>query len=101
MAKRLSPAEWATIAILSVATAVIGVRLPGRPLLLPAFALHASMLAGFATFAAMASASRLPVLRAMRPLAVVLVMFTLYLTLGVGGFRVMPWTGDALLWRVD
>jgi len=33
MAKRLSPAEWATLAILAVATAVIGIRLPGRPLL--------------------------------------------------------------------
>jgi len=64
--KATAPAEWATLAILAVDRGD-GIRLPRRPLLLPAFALHASMFAASRAFAATASASRLPALRAMRP----------------------------------
>jgi glycerol-3-phosphate O-acyltransferase/dihydroxyacetone phosphate acyltransferase len=94
-------AERATLAILGIAVLVIWARLPGRPGIFPAFLLHLGLLAGFGLASGVFARTRWPFLRRLRPLAVVVVMFTLYTTLGVAGFRVMPWTGDAMLFRAD
>jgi membrane-associated phospholipid phosphatase len=101
-ALRLHPAELATLGILAVVTAVLGIAVLrgvalGSPLLL-----HAAIFAGFLILAVFLAARPdsgwTPPVRA---LAVIAVMFTLYSTLGHIAFEAIPWLADPALNAAD
>lgn len=95
--------ELFTGAILVVAVVTLGLRAQGRPAVAHAALFHIELLAGYLALAGGLAffAPRRAWAGAIRGIAVVVVMFTLYTSLGLGGFEVMPWTGDAWLAAAD
>lgn len=101
-ARPLHPAEWATLAILSVVTATIaaavarGVDLGGE------LVMHAALLLVFAAVAwALARRPAWPWAPHVRGVAVIATMFTLYSTLGHVAFDAIPWMADKALDAAD
>ncbi|MGH7471308.1 MAG: phosphatase PAP2 family protein, partial [Longimicrobiales bacterium] len=99
---RMHPAEIATLAILAVVTATLSVAVVHGAALLNQTILHAGMLLGFGAFAWVLARKRdwrwTPLLRA---LAVIIVMCTLYTTLGRVAFQAIPWLADPALDAAD
>ena len=92
------PADVASLAILSVVTLTLGVAAARGVPLGEALALHAALLAGYALIArALRGSSR----TLLRGVAVIVVMFTLYTTLGHVAFRAVPWLADPWLEAAD
>ena len=103
MSRRVPWPEVFTGTILLIATATMAARSPGRPGVAHAALFHAELLGGYLLLAvtlALLAPGRAWA-GAIRGIAVVAVMFTLYTSLGLGGFEAMPWTGDASLAAVD
>lgn len=100
-ARRLEPSDRVTLAILSLVFATLSARLPAKPTLVGSWALHAALLAGYAAISTALAASRAGWAPLARAAAVVATMFTLYVTLAQVAFEAIPWTGDALLARLD
>jgi len=86
---RLRWSDRITLGILAVVVVTLATGPPGMG---GALLLHAALLAGFAAVA---------LLTPWRAIPTVAVMFTLYVTLATVPFRVIPWSGDALLARAD
>lgn len=101
-ARRVHPADAATLAILLVVCATLGVAAAlGRPVA-GAFVGHVALLAGFAALAWwMARREGAMWVPYLRGVVVINAMFTLYTTLGHVAFRAIPWLGDPALAAAD
>jgi hypothetical protein len=95
---RFHPADQATLFILAVVTATLGVAaLGGAPVAEP-LGVHAALLCGFALVAWRLGAREGAVVRGV---VVIAVMFTLYTTLGHVAFTAIPWLADPWLEQAD
>lgn len=98
----LHPADAATLAILFVVAATLGVSAAAGRDVGGAFVGHAALLAGFAALAwwmaRREGAAWVPYLRGV---AVINTMFVLYTTLGHVAFRAIPWLADPALAEAD
>jgi membrane-associated phospholipid phosphatase len=100
---RLHPADRIVLALLVLAVGVAGLRLPSvREPLVGLFVLHLVLLAAFASaVVVLVRWERRGWVQFVRPAAIVMVIFTLYATLGRLGVEAMPYLADGFLSRLD
>lgn len=98
---RLTPSDQTTLLILAATVAVVASGVIRGLDVTQSLRLHAGLLAGFGAMALFLTGRREAVwVRACRVAATMGVIFTLYSTLKVA-LDIMPWTGDAILARID
>ncbi len=98
----LAPADRVTLAILIVVWITLTLRLPAVATLRSAWILHTALLAGFAALAAAMAARPLASwISSTRAVAIIAIMFALYLSLGKIAFAAIPWLGDPALAAAD
>ncbi|MGC3996967.1 MAG: phosphatase PAP2 family protein [Anaeromyxobacter sp.] len=98
---RLRPGDLVLTALLATACGLTLARWPAHPEVLAPLVRHAALLAGFGGLLALAVAGRLPASSAVRVVASLAVMFSLYESLGRLGFLLHDGTADAALSRLD
>jgi hypothetical protein len=99
--ERLRPGDLALTALLALACVLALARLPGHPEVLGPLLRHAAILTGFAALLALSAAGRLPWSSAVRVVASLAVMFSLYQSLGQLGLLLHDRSVDAELSAID
>jgi hypothetical protein len=100
---RVPPSDWTVLALLAVAVLLTAVRLPvvGSKLAMPLYE-HLGLLLGFTACSFVCTRwERRQFVTLLRPAVTVVVIFTLYTSLGHLGIAVMPYQADAALSRLD
>ena len=98
----LSPADYATLAIVSVSVVALGLAAARGASVTGDLLLHIGLLLGYAAVAALlARFGRGQGAVVIRGMAVVAAMFTLYTTLGHVAFAAIPWSADPALAAAD
>lgn len=100
--RRIAAADWSCLLILAVVTATLLVGWLAGVAVGGALVLHAALLVGYALLAQFMAAGRGAAwVLYVRAVSVVGIMFALYSTLGHLAFIAIPWSGDAVLARID